>query len=72
MLPVGLTFPQLTLALVVGVAGGLYIYKPLYKQYRLEQASAQGKAAPGGTDTDDPAPPQARPGGDGKAGGEAG
>lgn len=61
MLPGGLTFPQLTLAVVVGVAGGLYIYRPLYKQYRLEQAKAQG----GGTNIDDSAPPRA-------AGGEAG
>lgn len=61
MLPGGLTFPQLTLAAVVGVAGGLYIYRPLYKQYRLEQAKAQS----GGTNIDDSAPPRA-------AGGEAG
>ncbi|XP_055517241.1 protein PIGBOS1 [Leucoraja erinacea] len=69
MLPGGLTFPQLTLAAVVGVAGGLYIYRPLYKQYRLEQAKAQGNPAPGaesgGTNIDDSAPPRA-------AGGDAG
>ncbi|XP_069766552.1 protein PIGBOS1 [Narcine bancroftii] len=38
MLPGRLTFPQMCLAVVLGVAGGIYIYKPLYEQYRLERA----------------------------------
>ncbi|XP_020375534.1 protein PIGBOS1 [Rhincodon typus] len=36
-----LPFSQLTLAAVLGVAGGLYVYKPIFQRYSLEQRKAQ-------------------------------
>ncbi|XP_069838677.1 protein PIGBOS1 [Dendropsophus ebraccatus] len=36
-----LPFGQLFLAVVLGVAGGVYIYKPLFEQYRFEQQASQ-------------------------------
>ncbi|XP_078386478.1 protein PIGBOS1 [Cetorhinus maximus] len=50
-----LTFPQLALAVVLGVAGGLYVYKPIYQRYSLEQRKAR-EAAVGS-----PAPESQRP-----------
>ncbi|XP_038670069.1 protein PIGBOS1-like [Scyliorhinus canicula] len=47
----GLTFPQLALAAVLGVAGGLYVYKPIYQRYNLQEQrktreAAEGSSAP--------------------------
>ncbi|XP_043532982.1 protein PIGBOS1 [Chiloscyllium plagiosum] len=39
-----LPFPQLTLAALLGVAGGLYVYKPLFQRYSLEQRKAREAA----------------------------
>ncbi|XP_056428347.1 protein PIGBOS1 [Hyla sarda] len=36
-----LPFGQLFLALLLGVGGGIYIYKPLFEQYRYEQKAVQ-------------------------------
>ncbi|XP_072472176.1 protein PIGBOS1 [Notamacropus eugenii] len=32
-----LTFPQMLLASVLGVAGGIYIYQPIFEQYSRDQ-----------------------------------
>ncbi|XP_053575879.1 protein PIGBOS1 [Bombina bombina] len=32
-----LSFTQLLIATVVGVSGGVYIYKPIFEQYRWDQ-----------------------------------
>ncbi|XP_019359792.1 PREDICTED: protein PIGBOS1 [Gavialis gangeticus] len=32
-----LTFPQKILGMVLGVAGGIYVYKPIFDQFRREQ-----------------------------------
>ncbi|XP_067873929.1 protein PIGBOS1 [Heterodontus francisci] len=39
-----LTFPQLALAVLLGVAGGLYVYKPILQRYSLEQSQAREAA----------------------------
>ncbi|XP_067827635.1 protein PIGBOS1 [Heptranchias perlo] len=42
-----LTWPQLALVTVLGVAGGLYVYKPIYQQYSLEQRKARERVRAG-------------------------
>nr|XP_019587838.1 PREDICTED: protein PIGBOS1 [Rhinolophus sinicus]XP_019587839.1 PREDICTED: protein PIGBOS1 [Rhinolophus sinicus]XP_019587840.1 PREDICTED: protein PIGBOS1 [Rhinolophus sinicus] len=32
-----LTFPQLFFASILGIAGGIYIYQPIFEQYSREQ-----------------------------------
>ncbi|XP_056665938.1 protein PIGBOS1 [Monodelphis domestica] len=32
-----LSFPQIILASVLGVAGGIYIYQPIFEQYSRDQ-----------------------------------
>ncbi|XP_053318503.1 protein PIGBOS1 [Spea bombifrons] len=40
----GLSFPQLFLATFLGVAGGVYIYKPIYEQYYWEKKTLKADA----------------------------
>ncbi|KAE8617679.1 hypothetical protein XENTR_v10009162 [Xenopus tropicalis] len=39
-----LSLPQLFLATFLGVAGGVYIYKPIFEQYMWEQKSLKQEA----------------------------
>ncbi|XP_014372535.1 protein PIGBOS1 [Alligator sinensis] len=38
-----LTLPQIILGVVLGVGGGIYIYKPIFDQFRREQKQLQEK-----------------------------
>ncbi|KAF6352058.1 PIGB opposite strand 1 [Rhinolophus ferrumequinum] len=38
-----LTFPQLLLASVLGIAGGIYIYQPIFEQYSRDQKELKEK-----------------------------
>ncbi|XP_036048536.1 protein PIGBOS1 [Onychomys torridus] len=38
-----MTFPQLVFAAFLGVAGGLYIYQPIFEQYSREQKELREK-----------------------------
>ncbi|XP_050996600.1 protein PIGBOS1 [Acomys russatus] len=39
-----LTLPQLLFAAVLGVAGGMYIYQPIFEQYSRDQKELKEKA----------------------------
>ncbi|XP_069480975.1 protein PIGBOS1 [Ambystoma mexicanum] len=41
-----ISLPQMMLATVIGIAGGYYIYKPIYEQYNWEQRTLKNKAPP--------------------------
>ncbi|XP_014437499.1 protein PIGBOS1 [Tupaia chinensis] len=38
-----LTFPQLIFASILGIAGGIYIYQPIFEQYARDQKALQEK-----------------------------
>ncbi|XP_023579867.1 protein PIGBOS1 [Octodon degus] len=38
-----LSLPQLLLAGVVGIAGGIYIYQPIFEQYSRDQKASKKK-----------------------------
>ncbi|KAM5235924.1 protein PIGBOS1 [Ctenodactylus gundi] len=37
------TFPQLLFAGILGIAGGIYIYQPLFEQYSRDQKELKEK-----------------------------
>ncbi|XP_018110943.1 protein PIGBOS1 [Xenopus laevis] len=39
------SFPQIFLATLLGVAGGVYIYKPMFEQYAWEQKHPKQEAS---------------------------
>ncbi|KAK1160720.1 protein PIGBOS1 [Acipenser oxyrinchus oxyrinchus] len=41
-----LSFSQIALVTLVGVAGGVYVYKPIYEQYNKEQRLLKEKKEP--------------------------
>ncbi|XP_021493664.1 protein PIGBOS1 [Meriones unguiculatus] len=38
-----LTLPQLVFAVVLGIAGGVYIYQPIFEQYSRDQKELKEK-----------------------------
>lgn len=38
-----LTFPQLLFASILGIAGGIYIYQPIFEQYSRDQKELKEK-----------------------------
>ncbi|KAK6475173.1 protein PIGBOS1 [Huso huso] len=41
-----LSFSQIALVTLIGVAGGVYVYKPIYEQYNKEQRLLKEKKEP--------------------------
>ncbi|XP_041082816.1 protein PIGBOS1 [Polyodon spathula] len=42
-----LSFSQIALVTLIGVAGGVYVYKPIYEQYNKEQRLLKEKTEQG-------------------------